>query len=139
MLSLALANLGQHAAADSAHRRAVRVAGGDYWVRQVNDGFLAGYRGDTAGVRRALRSLDGDPRLSHRASLLLLLEQRDEAYAMFDRAIAARDLDLLQMLNGMPPMYRFRQEPRYQALLARIGLPERLRRLSQSTPVPAPR
>lgn len=128
ILSLALASEGQHSAADSAHRRAVRVAGGDYWVRQVNEGFLASYRSDTAGVRRALASLDGDPRLSHRASLLLLLGQSDQAYAMFDRAVAARDMDLLQMLNGMPPLYRFRQEPRYQALLARIGVPERLRR-----------
>jgi serine/threonine-protein kinase len=127
ILSLALASGGRHAAADSAHRRAARVAGGDYWVRQVNDGFLAAYRGDAAGIRRALRSLDGDPRLSHRASLLLLLGERDAAYAMFDRAIDARDLDLLQMLNAMPPLYRFRKEPRYQALLARIGLPERLR------------
>lgn len=128
VLSLALAGEGKHEAADSAHQRAVRVAGGDYWVRQVNQGFLASYRNDTAGVRRALQSLEGDPRLSQRASLLLLLGRRDEAYAMFDRAVAARDLDLLQMLNGMPPLYRFRQEPRYQALLARIGLPERLRR-----------
>lgn len=128
VLSLALAGEGKHEAADSAHQRAVRVAGGDYWVRQVNQGFLASYRSDTAGVRRALQTLDGDPRLSQRASLLLLLGRRDEAYAMFDRAVAARDLDLLQMLNGMPPLYRFRQEPRHQALLARIGLPARLRR-----------
>ncbi|MBY0491853.1 MAG: protein kinase [Gemmatimonadaceae bacterium] len=127
ILSLALAGQGQHAAADSAHRRAVRVAGGDYWVRLVNEGFLASYRGDTAGVRRALKALDGDPRLAQRASLLLLLGERDAAYAMFDRAVTARDLDLLQMLNGMPPLFRFRQEPRYQALLARIGIPERLR------------
>jgi hypothetical protein len=47
---------------------------------------------------------------------------------MLDRAVEARDVDLLQILNAMPPLYPFRQEPRYQALLARIGLPERLRR-----------
>jgi serine/threonine-protein kinase len=128
VLSLALAETGQHAAADSAHRRAVRVAGGDYWVRLVNEGFLASYRNDTAGVRRALKALEGDPRLSQRASLLLLLGDRDQAYALFDQAVAARDMDLLQMLNGMPPLFPFRQEPRYQALLAKIGLPERLRR-----------
>jgi hypothetical protein len=47
---------------------------------------------------------------------------------MLAHAVEARDLDLLQVLNAMPPLYAFRGEPRYQALLARIGLPERLRR-----------
>jgi hypothetical protein len=47
---------------------------------------------------------------------------------MLNRKVDARDLDLLQVLNAMPPLYAFRGEPRYQALLARIGLPERLRR-----------
>jgi len=35
---------------------------------------------------------------------------------------------VLQILNAMPPLYPFRHEPRYQALLTRIGLPDRLRR-----------
>ena len=45
-----------------------------------------------------------------------------------EQVVDPRDLDLLQVLNAMPPLYPFRREPRYQALLARIGLPERLRR-----------
>jgi hypothetical protein len=53
ILSLILGGLRQHAAADSAHRRAVEVAGGDYWVRRFDEGLLASQRGDTAGVRRA--------------------------------------------------------------------------------------
>jgi eukaryotic-like serine/threonine-protein kinase len=128
ILSLILGGLGQHAAADSAHRRAVEVAGGDYWVRLFDEGILASQRGDTAGVRRALAALDGDPRLAQRGGLLFLTGMKDSAYAMLGRAVDARDLDLLQVLNAMPPLYRFRGEPRYQALLARIGLPERLRR-----------
>ncbi|PYP77118.1 MAG: hypothetical protein DMD35_16485 [Gemmatimonadetes bacterium] len=116
ILSLVLGELGQHAAADSAHRRAVEVAGGDY-----------SQRGDTAGVRRALTALDGDPRLAQRGGLLFLAGLKDSAYAMLGHAVDARDLDLLQVLNAMPPLYPFRREPRYQALLARIGLPERLR------------
>ena len=128
ILSLVLGELGQHAAADSAHRRAVEVAGGDYWIRLYNEGLLASQRGDTTGVRRALASMVGDPRLAQRGSLLFLTGQKDSAYAMLDRAVAARDGDLLQVLNAMPPLYRFRREPRYQALLARIGMPERLRR-----------
>ncbi len=128
ILSLVLGEMGQHAAADSAHRRAVQVAGGDYWIRLYNQGLLASQRGDTAGVRRALASMAGDPRLAQRGSLLFLTGQKDSAYAMLDRAVTARDVDLLQVLNAMPPLYRFRREPRYQALLARIGMPERLRR-----------
>jgi serine/threonine-protein kinase len=128
ILSLVLATQGQHAASDSAHRRAVQVAGGDYWVRLFNDGMRASMRRDTAGVRGALAALDGDPRLAQRGGLLFLAGMKDSAYRMLGRAVDARDVDLLQILNAMPPLYPFRQEPRYQALLARIGLPERLRR-----------
>jgi TolB-like protein len=133
ILSLILGDLGQHAAADSAHRRAVEVAGGDYWVRRFNDGLLASQRGDTAGVRRALAVLNGDPRLAQRGGLLFLAGMKDSAYAMLGHAVDARDLDLLQVLNAMPPLYPFRGEPRYQALLVRIGLPDRLRRAPAPT------
>ena len=126
--ALILASMGRHAAADSAHRFAVTVAGGDYWVRLFNEGLQAHYRSDTIGVRRALAALEGDPRLAQRAGLLLVLGRKDSAYAMFDRAVVGRDPDLLQILNAMPPLHPYRQEPRYQALLARIGMPERLRR-----------
>ena len=77
-------------------------------------------------MRRALAALDGDPRLAQRGGLLFLAGSKDSAYAMLGRAVDARDLDLLQVLNAMPPLYPFRGEPRYQALLAHIGLPERL-------------
>ena len=53
---------------------------------------------------------------------------------MQGRAVDARDLDLLQVLNAMPPLYPFRGEPRYQALLAHIGLPERLRLCAAARP-----
>jgi hypothetical protein len=52
---------------------------------------------------------------------------QDSAFAMPGHAVDARDPDLLQVLNAMLPLYPFRHEPRYQASLARIGLPERLR------------
>ena len=128
VLSLVLASQGKHAASDSASRRAVEVAGGDYWVRLFNDGLRASMRQDIAGVRRALAALDGDPRLAQRGGLLFLAGMKDSAYTMLGRAVEARDTDLLQILNAMPPLYQFRQEPRYQMLLARIGLPHRLRR-----------
>ncbi len=128
ILSLILGDMGDFLAADSAHRQAVKVAGGDYWVRLFNEGMTASWRGDTAGVQRALSALDGDPRLAQRGGLLFLVGKKDSAYAMLNRAIAERDVDLLQILNAMPPLYPFRGEPRYQELLARIGMPERLRR-----------
>ncbi|MDH4066450.1 MAG: hypothetical protein OEW19_18770 [Acidobacteriota bacterium] len=107
-------------------RVSVRVAGGQ--ARSWNEGLIASARGDTAGVRRALKALDGDPRYAQRAGLLFLVGARDSAYAMLDRAVAERDPDLLQVLNAMPALYPFRREPQFQALLARIGMPERLRR-----------
>ena len=128
IMSLILADAGNFAAADSAHERAVKVAGGDYWVRVFDEGLIAHRRGDTSGVRRALSQLDGDPRLAQRGGLLLLLGQQDSAYAMLNRAVEARDVDLLQVLNAMPALYPFRHEPRYQELMAKIGMPERLRR-----------
>lgn len=85
-------------------------------------------------MRRALAALDGDPRLAQRGGLLFLAGLKDSAYTMLGRAVDARDLDLLQVLNAMPPLYPFRGEPRYQALLAHIGLPERLRRCAAARP-----
>jgi hypothetical protein len=46
---------------------------------------------------------------------------------LFNRAIDARDPDMLQMINAMPVLYSIRKQPRYQVLLARIGLPAALR------------
>jgi serine/threonine-protein kinase len=128
IMSLIKADLGDFAGADSAHAVAVKVAGGDYWVRAFDEGLIASRRGDASGVKRALSQLDGDPRLAQRGGLLLLLDKKDSAYAMLNRAFEARDVDLLQVLNAMPALYSFRQEPRYQDLLSRMGMPERLRR-----------
>jgi TolB-like protein len=128
ILSLILMDARDFAGAERAHRRAIAIVGGDYWVRQFNDGMIAAARGDTAAVRRIVREMEGDPRLAQRAGLLYLAGDKDAMYAMFDRAITARDPDLLQILNAMPFLYPLRQEARYQALLARIGLPEALRR-----------
>jgi serine/threonine-protein kinase len=128
IMSLVLADMGDFAGADSAHAQAVKVAGGDYWVRLFDEGLIASRRGDTSGVKRALAGLDGDPRLAQRGGLLFLVGKKDSAYAMLNTALEARDLDLLQTLNAMPALYPFRQEPRYQELLARMGMPERLRR-----------
>ena len=85
------------------------MAGGNYWVRLFDEGLIASRRGDTAGVQRALTALDGDPRVAQRGGLLFLVGTKDSAYALLHRAIAARDTDLLQVLNAMPALYPFRQ------------------------------
>jgi Tfp pilus assembly protein PilF len=128
ILSLIEMDAGNFAAAAHYHRRAIELAGGDYWVRQFNDAMIAGARGDRDGVRRVVREMEGDPRLAQRAGLLYLAGDKDSMYTLFDRAIEERDPDLLQILNAMPFLYPVRHEPRYQQLLARIGLPEPLRR-----------
>jgi serine/threonine-protein kinase len=43
------------------------------------------------------------------------------------RAIETRDGDVLWVLPSIPYLYPLRHEPRYQALLERMGLPENLR------------
>jgi TolB-like protein/tetratricopeptide (TPR) repeat protein len=127
ILSLIEMDAGNFAAADREHRRAILHAGGDYWVRQFNDAMIAAARGDTASVRRIARELEGDPRLAQRAGIQYLAGNTDSMYALFDRAIRERDPDVLQIINAMPILYPARKDPRYQALLARIGLPEDLR------------
>jgi serine/threonine protein kinase/tetratricopeptide (TPR) repeat protein len=128
ILSLIEMDAGDFAAAGRYHQRAIDLAGGDYWVRQFNDAMIAAARGDQAAVRTIVRELEGDPRLAQRAGLLYLAGNKDSMYTLFDRAIDERDPDLLQVLNGMRFLYPIRREPRYQQLLARIGLPEPLRR-----------
>jgi serine/threonine-protein kinase len=115
-------------AAERAHRRAIETAGGDYWVRQFNDAVLSAAKGDQARVRQVLKELAGDPRIAQRAGVMYLAGNKDSMYVLFDRAIRERDPDLLQVLNAMPFLFPIRHEPRYQQLLARIGLPEALRR-----------
>ena len=127
ILSLVEMDARNFAAAERYHLRARELAGGDYWVRQFNDGMIAGAKGDRAGVEKAIAELDGDPRLAQRAGLFYLLGNRDSMYTLFERAVDARDLDLLQVMNAMPFLYPVRKEPRYQALQARIGMPQRLR------------
>jgi len=49
-------------------------------------------------------------------------------YRMFNRALDTRDADVLWILNAVPALYPIRGEPAYQQVLARLGLPEALRK-----------
>jgi hypothetical protein len=72
--------------------------------------------------------MDRDPRLAQRALLLHAVGEVDSMYALFERAIDARDPDAIWILNATPFLRPLRGEPRYQQLLERMGLPENLRR-----------
>ena len=102
--------------------------GGDPRVKQLLDGYVMARSGDSAGVRRLLQGMEGEGRLAQRALLLATIGDKDAMYAMFERAIDARDTDAIWFLNTVPALRPWRHEPRYQALLARMGLPEELRR-----------
>jgi hypothetical protein len=84
--------------------------------------------GDIAGARAIVKTMAGGPHLAQRALLLGVLGDSADMYATFERAIDARDPDAIWILNSMPSLRPLRHEPRYQALLARMGLPEPLRR-----------
>jgi len=119
---------GDSAAARRVLARATALAGGDFWLRQTLEGFILARSGDLAGARRVLRAMARDPHLAQRALLFHAVGERDSMYATFQRAIDARDPDAIWILNATPMLRPLRHEPRYQALLARMGLPEDLRR-----------
>jgi Flp pilus assembly protein TadD len=113
---------GNPPAARRALERARVVAGGDFWIREMVEGHIRLAEGDTAGARAILASLRTSSRLAQRAWLLRAVGDIDGSYAMFERAIAARDGDALWTLTASPLLYPMKAEPRYQALLARAGL-----------------
>jgi serine/threonine-protein kinase len=128
MLAWIEAWAGDSAAAHRMLARATTLAGGDFWLRQTLEGFILARSGDLAGARRVLRVMAHDLHPAQRALLLYAVGERDSMYTMFQRAIDARDPDAIWILNATPMLRPLRHEPRYQALLERMGLPEHLRR-----------
>jgi serine/threonine-protein kinase len=119
---------GNAAAARRELERATAVAGGDFWMRATMDGLIRALAGDSAGARAVLASPATASHPAQRALLHAALGDHDAMYATFERAIDARDGDAIWALNALPMLQPLRHEPRYQALLARMGLPEPLRR-----------
>ncbi len=110
------------------HQKAIEVAGGDYWVRQFSEGVLHKAKGDLAGVRKVIRELEGDPRYAQRAVMHYLAGDTAATYRLLEQAIDARDGDLLWVITSIHYLYPLHTEPRYQALLRRVGLPANPRR-----------
>ncbi len=123
LLGMVESDAGNLEASARYHDRAIAVAGGDYWVRQFSEAVLHRARGDLAGVRRVLRELEGDPRYAQRAVMSLLAGDTAATYALLERAIATSDGDVLWVLRSIPYLYPLHGEPRYRALIRRVGLP----------------
>ena len=77
---------------------------------------------DTAGAKRVLSTLGKDGRLAQRGFMAYHIGLKDSAYTLLEKAAAAHDADLLWVLKGVPYFDPIRHEPRYQALLKRVGL-----------------
>jgi tetratricopeptide (TPR) repeat protein len=109
-------------AARQALERGRVFAGGDFWIRAMIDGHLRVMSGDTAGARAVLKAMKPGPLLAQQAWLLRTVGDTNASYAMFERAVSARDTDALWVLASSPLLYPARREPRFQALLARAKL-----------------
>jgi hypothetical protein len=107
----------------AALRRARASAGGDFWMRESLEGRLAAAAGDTSAARAVLARLKNDPRYAQRALLMRELGDVDGSYAMWNRAIDARDPDVLYILWSTPSLYPIHGEPRFKALLSRVHIP----------------
>jgi len=109
-------------AARQALERGRVFAGGDFWIHAMIDGHLRVMSGDTAGARAVLKAMKPGPLLAQQAWLLRTVGDTNASYAMFERAVSARDTDALWVLASSPLFYPARREPRFQALLARAKL-----------------
>lgn len=84
---------------------------------------LAGRRADAERVLRTLAALPGDTRYAQ-ASVHAALGNADQAFALLDQAVAAREPSAPDL--GIDPLFaRYRADPRMAPLLRRIGLPVR--------------
>jgi TolB-like protein len=106
--------------------RAARLAP-EYPLVLGLEGYVLARAGDTTGARRVLRELSRKRLLAYQALVHAALGNTDSMYVLFERAIDAREPEALWFPNTVPALMQLRQEPRYQALLERMGLPEHLR------------
>jgi serine/threonine-protein kinase len=118
---------GDAPAARRARARAAQLAP-DYPLNAVLEGYVLARARDTVGARRILQELEREGQLANRALVHAALGEKDAMYELFERSIDAREPEALWYLNAHPALRPLRLEPRYQELLARMGLPEELRR-----------
>jgi len=126
ILAMMDADGGNVPAARSEAARMIALLGSEYPFSHLIDGYVKAKTGDAAGARRVLGAM-GNGRLAQRALILGALGRSDSMYVMFERAIDAKDPDAIWFLNAIPSLRPMRQEPRYQRLLERMGLPKEWR------------
>jgi len=114
--------VGNVEAVRAALQKARSAAGGDFWFRESLEGHMYAASGDTAAARVVLDRMKNDPRYAQRGWLLRVVGDVDGSYAMWNKAIDARDPDALYTLWSNPSLYAIHAEPRYQQLLARTGV-----------------
>jgi hypothetical protein len=128
ILAMLDADGGNVPAARRAAARTIALSGADGPFSQMIDGYVKAKTGDTAGARTVLRALAAAPHLAQQALVLATLGERDSMYVTFERAIDAKDPDTIWFLNAIPSLRPWRNEPRYQRLLERMGMPVEWRR-----------
>jgi hypothetical protein len=127
VLAFVDADGGNHAAARRAQAQAAQLAP-DYPLNGVVEGYVLARAGDVDGARRVIEELSRAGLLADQALVHAALGDKDSMYEMFERSIDAREPAALWYLNAHPALRPWRLEPRYQALLEEMGLPEALRR-----------
>lgn len=124
-LGLAYASRGQYREAIAAHREALRLSGRA--PRQLADlGITLAQAGQVAEARGLLSELAAAARRQHIpalhfAGLHLALGDREQALDLLESAAGERGVWML-FLKVDPRFAALRDEPRFQALLARTGL-----------------
>lgn len=119
---MVLADARDFPASRRAHDRAVKLAGGTYWVREYSDVVYYMAHGEPAKARAVFDSLGSDPRVAQRGFMAYQIGLKDSAYTLLEHAADARDPDLLWVLQASPYFKPIRSEPRFQELLRRVGL-----------------
>jgi hypothetical protein len=127
ILAMLNADGGNAPAARQSAARTIALMGPDYPFNQTVDAYVKAKTGDTPGARRVLREMGKAPRLAQRALVFAALGERDSMYVLFERAIDAKDPSAIWYLNAIPSLRPLRNEPRYQQLLERMGLPREWR------------
>jgi len=100
-----------------------------YGDRETENGFDEGYvhGGYAEAMRRAAQALAARARASYVEPIDIAqtyVEAGENAQALewLEKALAVRDPNL--PILGMPPFDRLRSEPRFQAIVRRVGLPQ---------------
>jgi len=83
----------------------------------------AGSRDEAQAILNELRNTTGYVSPGELAALYAALGEREQAFASLERAYTAHDVQL-QFLGVDPALDPLRSDPRFQALMRRVGLPQ---------------